>query len=473
MSNLTPRLTRSEVAQLRRAGYELYPTTRKASFFGSMFSWFPTLRFGLATYWPVGGNARPPVNSATAASGQTVTPESALTVSAVWACVWLIARTIATLPLELKRLNPNGAGTNETGDPLFDVLRYQPNAYMTAAEFWTMMWASVLLWGNGYAVKVYSAGKIVALEPLRPEFMTPYITDKGALRYRYDEPQKPKDYAAAEIFHLRDRSLDGLSGASVIEFARNSLGIAQSGELAAGKTFKKGLNASGFIQVDKFLTAENREAFRTSIAEFTGDGSNAGGTMVLEGGVTYSQLSMKPMDAELLASRQFSVEDVCRWFGVPPILIGHSAQGQTMWGSGVEQIFSGWTRLNLRPYLTTASQLIRSSLIAPADRARLYAEFDLDDLLAADSQARANLYSTFTQNGVMTRNEVREKEGLPAMEGGDVLTVQSNLIPISNLGNPDKGASGTADNVRNALLDLLQLQAQRQDTGAGAEVRKP
>jgi HK97 family phage portal protein/HK97 family phage prohead protease len=442
VTNIVPRLTAAEVRAAARAGYLVAPGHGR-SIFGSMFSWFPSMRFGRATFWNVGGTSKPPVNAAEAATGQIVTPATALTLSAAWACVWLTARTMASLPLDLKRYSVDGKSKLEVGDPLYDVLRWKPNQRSTAFNFWTAMWASVLLWGSGYARKRMNGGKVIALEFLLPEFMTVYLDDTTKrIRFRYDDPRDPQDFSVDEIFHLFERTLDGVTGCSVIEFARNSFGLAQSGEIAASKTFKKGLNASGFINVDKFLKADQRTQFRDSIDEFTGDGPKAGGTMVLEGGTSYTQLSMKPQDAELLASRQFSVEDVCRWFNVPPILIGHSAQGQTMWGSGIEQIFAGWTRLSLRPYVTACTQAIRSNLIPSEERAELYAEYDLDDLLAADSQARATLYSSLVQNGINTRNEVRDREGLSRVEGGDTLTVQSNLVPLDQLGKVSDGGGG-------------------------------
>lgn len=456
------RLKAQEIAEARRAGYNLVEVRRKkSSFFGSMFSWVDGIRFGGATFWPVSGYAKPPVNAASSTTGQTVTPNSALTLSAVWACVWLNARTMASLPLELKRYT-GAAGKPETGDPLYSVLRWQTNRDIAAFNFWTAMWASEQLWGHGYAEIQRSAGKVIALEFMLPQYVTAYQTNTGELRYRYDDPRNPKDLPGSSVYRVFSRTLDGLTGCSVIEFARNSFGLAQSGELAAARTFKKGLNASGFIKVDKFLKPEQRTEFRASIDEFTGDGTNAGGTMVLEGPVTdYKQLSMKPLDAELLASRQFSVEDVCRWFNVPPLLIGHASQGQTMWGSGIEQIFGGWTRLALRPFITANTQAIRSQLILPVDRSTLFAEYDLDDLLAADSVARSQLYSTLAQNGIKTRNELREKEGDAPMPGGDVLTVQSNLVPLDKLGSVDAGGGGgfgAAQKFRDALVEFLALE---------------
>lgn len=459
---IRPRLTAAESRQVIRAGYAVVPGAARSSFFGSMFSFLGPFNFGSPTFWRGGGNSKPPVNSARSATGQIVTQESALTLSAVWSCVWLNARTMASLPLDLKRYSAKGQGKPETMDPLYDVLRWRPNLSMPAFQFWTAMWASEQLWGTGFAEIKRNGGKVVALEFMLPQWVTPYQTETKELRFRYDDPREPRDLAASQVFRVFTRSLDGQTGVSVIEFARNSFGLAQSGEIAASRTFKKGLNASGFIKVEKFLSPDQREQFRTSIDEFTGDNEKAGGTMVLEGGTAYTQLSMKPLDAELLSSRQFSVEDVCRWFNVPPILIGHASAGQTMWGSGVEQIFSGWTRLSLRPYVTACTQAVRQDLIAPKDRAELYAEYDLDDLLAADSAARAQLYASLAQNGVKTRNELREREGDGPLPGGDVLTVQSNLVPLDQLGTITNGGNGggsaAAQKFRNALIELLAIE---------------
>jgi HK97 family phage portal protein len=449
------------VQRARNAGYEvaIVAERRKSTFFGGLFSWFPSITFGAPTFWPAAGQAKAPVNAATGTSGQVVTPASALTISTVWACVWLIARTIATLPLEVKE-RTGKAGKLREDLELFELLRWQPNEIMTAADWWQFMIASLLLWGGGFSRKIRRPnGQLIALDPMRPEWVTVYKAKDGRIRYRYNDPLKPLDLGADDVFHLKDRTLDGLVGASVIEFGRNSMGLAQSGEQAAGKTFKNGLNASGFLKVEKFLTESQRSEFRTSIEKFTGDGPDAGGTMVLEGPVTdYKQITLKPLDAELLKSREFSVEDVCRWFNTPPIMVGHASAGQTMWGSGVEQIFSGWTRLCIRPYLTVITQAVRQQLLLPGERKSLYAEFDLDELMAADSQARAALYSQLTQNGIATRNECRDREGLPPMEGGDVLTVQSNLIPIEQLTKVvEGGGTPEAEQLRNALANFLKV----------------
>lgn len=448
-------LSPAEIREAKRAGYMVGgPPTKKAGFFGSIFTNFGAL-FSSRGTWFGGANSQPPINLISSEAGQAISPEIALTLSAVWSCVWLNARTLAALPLNLKRYAANGKATLAEDVTLYNVLRWKSNFTSTAYNFWCALWANEQLWGTGYARKIKSAGQIVGLDLLLSQYMTPYMTKAGELRFNYTNPREPMDLGADEVFRVFTRSLDGLAGMSVIGCARNSLGLARSGEFAASKTFSKGLNASGFVQSDKFLKPDQRDQVRTSVDQFTGQGPNAGGVMVLEGGFKYEQLSMKPLDAELLSSRQFSVEDVCRWFNVPPVLIGHASAGQTMWGSGIEQILRGYVNLGLRNYTIAATQSIQSDLILPADRSTLYAEYDFDELLAADSAARAQLYGALSQNGVNTRNELREREGLSPMPGGDILTVQSNLVPLDKLGEL-AGAGGTpAQKFRDALIEFL------------------
>jgi len=417
---------------------ERFPVLRKtAEFFNSFFDYGGGSLSG--GFYPVaaGGQARPPVNAARSATGAIITPNTTLALSAAWACIWLISDAISTLPFILnRRQGAVNFGSPATDKPLYAVLHDQPNAQMSSCEFWQVMIACDLLWGNGYALKTTnSQGDVVSLDPLRPEYVVPYRhPPDNSIRYRYYSPMATADYSADQIFHLKDRTLDGLVGLSRIEYARNALGIARAADEATAETFKNGLRSGGFVKSDKYLKVDQRDELRASLRKFSTGGPESGGLMVLEGGLDFTALTMNPQDVQLLSSRQFAVEDVCRFFGCPPVLIGHAAAGVTSWGSGIEQLLLGWLSLTLRPYVRRIEQTVQRSLIAIPDRASLYLTIDTDDLLGADSAARAALYSTLSQNGVMTRNEIRAKEDLPPMPGGDQLTVQSNLIPLEKLG---------------------------------------
>jgi HK97 family phage portal protein len=412
--------------------------TKAAEFFNSMFDYGGGAIAG--GFYPIaaGGMARPPINAARANTGRILTPQNTLSIAAAWACIWLIADTISTLPFVLNRRAPGNVkfGAPATDLPLYTVLHDAPNGQMSACEFWQVMIASDMLWGNGYALKKVNVnGDVIALDPMRPEFVVPYrMPPSGVIRYKYYSPLGTEDYSADQIFHLKDRTVDGLVGLSRIEYARNSLGIAWAADEATSDTFKNGMRSGGFIKSEKFLKKEQRDQLAESLRDFATGNSRAGGMMVLEGGLDFSTLTMNPQDVQLLASRQFAVEDICRWFGVPPVLIGHAAAGVTAWGTGIEQLMLGWLALNLRPYVRRIEQASQRSLLKPQDRRSLYLTIDTDDLMGADSAARAALYSTLSQNGIMTRNEIRAREDLPAMPGGDSLTVQSNLIPLDKLG---------------------------------------
>lgn len=284
-------------------------------------------------------------------AGKTVTAQTALQLSVVWGCVRLLSQVVGTLPGFLYVRDNNGRRRLATEHPLYTILHDQPNGDMTAADFWQCLIACVALWGNGYALIHRVAGRIVALDPLRPELMVVKLNKAGGREYHYTDLQgKLTKYDESEIFHIKGFSLDGLIGLSPIAYARNTLGIAMAQEETAGRIFSSGLRPSGVVSTDQILTPKNRDEIRKSVLSQVASSSQSGGTVVLEAGMKYQAVTMNPEDAQLLQSRAFSIEELCRWFyNIPPILIGHSQQGQTMWGSGVEQVIMGWRVMGLGP----------------------------------------------------------------------------------------------------------------------------
>lgn len=363
-------------------------------------------------------------------AGPIVTPGTALQLAAVWACISLTAETIATLPLVLKAPDAKGKLVAQTQSPIYKMLRLTPNAYMTAVEFWEMMVASICLWGNAYAVKIRSAGRVVALDPLRPENVTVYRLGHE-IRYRYSRGIQLDDYSAADILHIKGFGVDGLVGLSPVGMARQTIGRSIATDEASGSVFKSGLSAAGFIQyAGAFPTELQREEVRSRIASFTGS-SNTGKVMVLENGMTYQGIAMDPADAQMLETRQFNIEEICRWFGrIPPPLIGHTEKSSS-WASSLEGMTIGWLKFGLRSYLTRIEQAVTKSLALPATSVL---KFNIDALERGDSASRATLYASYSQNGLRTRNELRELDDVESMEGADALTVQSNLVPLDKLG---------------------------------------
>ncbi len=382
-------------------------------------------------------------------AGQSVTIDSTLKLSTAWACIRLISQTIATLPINMYERGADDSKSIARDHPLYELLRYQPNADMTAVQFWEVYIANLLLGGMAYSEKHRNgSGRLIALELLLPQRMQRTRKSEGGFQYRYaDADGSVREIPESMIWSQPGFSLDGETGLSAIHYGAKVFGTALAADEAAAKTFQNGMLPTVYFSMPTTLTQKQRDEFRENKKKITG-AINAGESPLLEAGMKAETIGINPADAQLLESRGRSVEEICRWFGVPPWMVGHAGSGQTKWGTGMEQELIGFLTFTLRPLLSRIEQGIRKDLLLPAERSRYFAEFAVEGLLRADSAARAQFFSTMVQNGLMTRNEARAKENLPPVEGGDILTVQSNLLPLDKLG----GTTAAAENVKNAIL---------------------
>lgn len=397
----------------------------------------PSDRWG----WGIGNHA-----------GKVVNAETTLNLSTAWRCVRLKQGVVGALPINVHERTEDGS-IPVKNHWLYDLVHESPNAEQTPAEFWGSMIAARDLWGNAYAEKQRVGDRIVALRFMRPDRMS-VARKNGKRLYRFSDVDGTKEYSDQEIFHIRGLTLGGDTGLSAVGFGRHTLGLALAADETAAKTFQHGLQVSGFLKAgDKTKsTPEQRKELVELFAQFAGS-SQTGKVMPLPDGWDFVPLSLSPADAQLLESRSFNVEDVCRWFDTPPILVGHTSKSQTMFGSGVEQIMLGWVTLDLDPLLTGIEQAIDKQLLSPAERKRYFAEYNREALLQADSQAKAAFISQMVQNGVMTRAEARQKMNLPHLDGSDELTAQTNLAPLSMLGQ--QGATSPDQQIRSAMMNLL------------------
>jgi HK97 family phage portal protein len=373
--------------------------------------------------------------SGTSDAGEYVSDRAALALSTVWACVNLLAGTTATLPLMIYKTLPGRTREVFPQHPLYRILHDSPNADQTASDFWEFTQIAVELKGNGYARKLKSGSRIVGLEPIAPGNMSPpKRLPSGAIEYRWTANGKSFRAEDDEVLHIRGFGGDPLGGLSTLEFARNTFGLARAIDRVAGATFKNGVRPSGVLTFEKFLSKENRTIAETQLMEkFTG-AMNAGRPVILEGGTKWQQLSINPEDAQMLESRSYSVEEVCRFFGVPPFMIGHTEKA-TSWGSGLEQQVLAFRKFTLQRRLERIEQALMKQLLTPEDRAAgVTIEFNLEGLLRADSVGRAAYYQSGLTNGWMTINEVRARENLPPVPGGDVPRMQSQNVPITQAG---------------------------------------
>lgn len=369
-------------------------------------------------------------------AGKAVTPDAVLQIATALACIRLWATTVSTMPLHVYREGAGGARERINDHPMARVLRDSPNADQTPAEFLEGMVACAMLFGNAYALKTVTAGQVRALTMLRPDLMT-VRRDRETyqLRYEYADPRGRETYTPDEVWHLKAFGLGGDLGLSAVEYGRQAFGLAMATDEAAARTFSNGIRPGGFFISEQTLTDPQREQARKSLVEPMQGAENTGRVGVLEGNFKFQPVTMPLKDAELLASRSLHIEEICRIMGnVPPVLIGHAGNGVTAWGSGIESLIRAWRSSSLDQFLSRMEQSMTRALLAPADRGRVWCEFNRDGLLQTDSEARSKFYASGAQNGWLTRNEIRGLENRPPVDGGDVLTAQSNLLPLDRLG---------------------------------------
>ena len=369
--------------------------------------------------------------------------DQALQVSTVYRCVDLLAKTIATLPLFVYERDRSGKRELARDTLLWGILHDSPNNRMTIAEFLMAMMVNFVLRGNAYArVERNAAGRAVQLWPMAADQVTPYVLEDGSLVYLYQVDGDTYALDASQVLHIKDLG-NGTVGLSRLDYMRPTMTEVARGQAQATRTFANGNKPSGVLMIDRVLNDEQRRMLRTSFGEVA-QGS-ASRLYILEAGAKYEAISMTPEQVQLLETRRFGVEEVCRWFGVPPVLVGHS--NVTTWGSGVEQILDGFHKLTVRPLLVLIEQAMTKRLLTPAERSRYTIEFSYDALLRASLKDRMEIYAKAVQNGLKTRNECRQLENDPPMAGGDDLTAQINLTPIGMLGKAaTQGAANASQN---------------------------
>jgi HK97 family phage portal protein len=363
---------------------------------------------------------------------------NALGLSATWACVNLIAGTISSLPLMVFR-DVNGTRQVAKDHPLYWILHDSPNYDQTAVDFLEFIAAGIELQGNAYARIVRrDDGQITSLVPIRPDLVRATRLSGGSIEYRWTTDGQEEVRPDKQILHIRGPLGDALSGVSTLSACRGVFDSALAADSAAETIFSNGIRTSGIFSTDPSiaLTKEQRVEFDDFLRERYLGAKNQGRPLLLDRGMKFQALDLTPEDAQMIESRGLGIEEICRVFGVPPHLVGHTTNS-TSWGTGLEQQTLGFVKFNLRRRLKRIEQALEKQLLSKIERdAGISIEFNLEGLLRGDSAGRASFYQTMTQIGAMTINEVRALENQPPVEGGDVSRMQMQNVPITEAGAP-------------------------------------
>lgn len=394
-----------------------------------IFKWLKS--FGGTTSDRVGCQSDTPTLSL-AQIEDNYTPDLALQIPTVWACVDLIAHTIASLPCDVYIKDDKGNNVVDKNCNLAYILSESPNGDMTPYEFFTAMVMNYCLHGNAYALisrwtSPEKKGQVKAVYPLAPEQMQVYREYNGTLTYRYfDRTNHYVDYKSSDILHWKCMG-NGIIGLKKLSFMAVTLAEGTYAQRTALSVFNKKGKMSGVLSVARNVTAQQKKEIAEQFQKMREDDR----IPVLPTEVKFQSLALNPAEQQLLSTRQFSVEEICRWFGVPSALVNSNGGAP---GSNIEQVTANFYKNTILPMVIGLEQAIMKRVPCTEEKYSHSVKFRLSFLNRANDESRSRIAATAVQNGWKTRNEIRAEEGLPPVADGDTLTAQSNLFPLSQLG---------------------------------------
>lgn len=375
------------------------------------------------------------------ASREVITHDNALKNSAVWCANKLLCGTGASLPLPIYKGRDDDTRVKARKHPAWRLLNIAPNPEQTAVSFRSVMWGWQANWGNAYAEIQREGnvpdGDLVYLWPLHPRRVQP-CRDKetDALYYEVrDENGGPSVRLEPwQMFHLPSvLTSDGLMGIGVIDMAMESIGAAIAQEKYGAHWFGGAAVPRAVIEHAGLWTEEARIAFRKEWDEIY-SGPTGQRMAVLQGGATIKPISHNANDSQFIETRHLSIEEIARWYGVPPHLLQHLLRATF---NNIEELGISFVQYSLISWLRIWEQVISQKLFTPAEQLTHFAEHNVDALLRGDHEARAAFYTAMTAATIMTRNECRKLENLDPVPGGDTFLAQGAMVPLDEDGRPE------------------------------------
>jgi HK97 family phage portal protein len=403
----------------------------------------------LAKYFDGGGGSL---------AGVSVTEHTALRNSAVWAAVGLISDDVSSLPLMLYKRTDNGGKLKFDTHPLYRLIHDEPNPEMSSMVFRRTMQAHVLIWGNGYAeIERDGVGRPVYLWPLEPERVRHDRDRAGNVIYRVMSASGGEAIIpAADMLHLVGRSHDGSVGSSLVQHARESIGLALAAEQFGSTFFGNGATFGGVISFKGPKPPEMSETGYKDSLEARHQGvKRAHKLLALYNDAQYKETGVEPNSAQFLETRQFQILEVCRWFKLPPHKLAHLSDATF---SNVEQQNVDYFVSAIRPWLVLWEQELTRKLVRPLERSIQAIEHSVEGFLRGDSAARAAFYRALFDLGAITPNEIRAYENMNPLPGGDLSFVPANnLVPLEKIGE-----------YADAMIDRLEAAAKPEPAPAPA-----
>lgn len=372
----------------------------------------------------------------------------AVSLSAVFAAIEIIANSIAELPFNVKTQqdNKNTIVRNHHLYHIFD------NCLQTKYMFFKMLVTDMLLYGDGiaYIERAQDGTPVNLIYCAHGDVTIHYNKLKRELYYIIPSVRRGK-IEPIDVIHLIKNSNDGVQGRGILSYANRTISLASYTEKAALDYFSSGCHVAGILSTTSpRLTEEQRNSIRQAWQQ--SHGKNGTGMAILEAGMSYQAISGNSKDSQLLETRLFNIQDVARFFSINPVLLGDLSHSSY---STIEASLLEFVTHTLYPYITLIENELKRKLIKPSEK-NLYIDLDAGFILKSDKNSQANYLSTLVSNGIMTRNEAREQLGLNAMEGADELIIPFTNIAQNTVGNnnddtddSNSSSNPTTDNDKN------------------------
>jgi len=353
--------------------------------------------------------------------------DKALTLTAVWCAIRLLAESVSSLPISVYTKQANGDKLEDTKSPIYNLVKFKPNYYQNKITFFEFIMLSICTEGNSYVQIVRNnSGTPVQLICLDPSNVT-VVVNNNEVFYQIDGGVLD----SSDILHFKTITDDGVTGLSPIDQCAKALNWGVSLEEFGSTFFSNGAKPSSILQTDRALSDTALQRLKTSFNNNYGKLKNSNSTIVLEEGLTFKPISISPEQAQFLSSRQFSIEEVARIFNVPPHMLKDLSKSSF---NNIEMQSQEFVTYTLMPYITRIEQEMNLKLFRTNELGKTFVEFNVNGLLRGDVKSRTEAYKTAITNGYMSINEVRQKENMNSIEGGDKHFMQMNMTTIDKVG---------------------------------------
>ena len=355
--------------------------------------------------------------------------DKALTLTSVWNAIRLLSESVSSLPISVYRKENNGDKIEDVNNRIYNLIKFKPNNFQNKITFFEYVMYSVLTDGNAYVqILRDNSANPVQLIPLNPDYVNIFIKD-NELFYQMDGGSV---LDSADVLHIKLITDDGIEGLSPIDQCAKAINWNLSIEEFGSTFFKNGAKPSSVLSTDRALSetaiARLKDSFNSSYAKLKSSNS----TIILEEGLSFKPISISPEQAQFLASRQFGIEEIARIFNIPPHMLKDLSKSSF---NNIEMQSQEYVTYTLMPYLTRIEQEMNLKLFRTNELGKTFVEFNVNGLLRGDVKTRNEAYKTAIQNGYMSINEVRQKENLNSIEGGDQHFIQMNMTTIENVGD--------------------------------------